>query len=282
MSDAEEAHNKSNLSVGTESEAEPEADSKSEGEEQESASESIEDSSGDDSKEENERTKKRDPGQITRAIKLGIVGDGTVGKTTLLVSYTAKAFLDDYVPTLFDNFSVIENVNGRLINVVLWDTAGQEDYTQLRTTCYKNTDVFLLCFSTVHQDSFDNVKHKWIVELKQNAPNTPFILVGMKTDLRAEKGEESKDVISTKKGKARARELKARGYVECTAKDQESVTNVFVEAIKIVTDKDEKRREKDRKQWKKEEAKEKKLEEKALKMLAKQKLQEEKMATKSK
>mmetsp|Transcript_37477 Transcript_37477/g.94166 ORF Transcript_37477/g.94166 Transcript_37477/m.94166 type:complete len:254 (-) Transcript_37477:183-944(-) len=243
--------------------------------EEEKPSPASEGSSEDLDSDVNDRTQKREPGQICRAIKLGIVGDGTVGKTTLLISYTARAFLDDYVPTLFDNFAVIEEIDGRLINVILWDTAGQEDYTQLRTTCYKNTDVFLLCFSTVHQDSFDNVKHKWIVELKQNAPNTPYILVGTKTDLRDKMTkEELKDAIDAKKGKARAKELKARSYVECTAKDNDSVCNVFREAIRIITDRDAKRREKDRKMWKKEEAKEKKMEEKINKMMAKQKLKE--------
>jgi len=150
-----------------------------------------------------EKTKRRNPGSITRAIKCGIVGDGTVGKTTLLVSYTARAFMDDYVPTLFDNFSAIEEVDGQCINMVLWDTAGQEDYAALRTTMYRNTDIFLLCFSTVHMDSFDNLKHKWIQELRANAPETPFILVGTKTDLREEiekENEKNIEMIDIKKG----------------------------------------------------------------------------------
>jgi len=211
--------------------------------------------------ETSQRTKKRAPGSITRAIKCGIVGDGTVGKTTLLVSYTARAFLDDYVPTLFDNFSAIEEVDGQVINMILWDTAGQEDYTHLRTTCYHNTDIFLLCFSTVHMDSFDNLKHKWIQELKANAPETPFILVGTKTDLRDQlekDNDKSTEIISNKKGQKRSKELKAQSYIECTSKDPQSVNNVFVEAIRVVLDREKKRKLKDRKNWKKEEELEKK------------------------
>jgi len=160
-----------------------------------------------------DKTKRRQAGTITRAIKCGIVGDGTVGKTTLLVSYTARAFLDDYVPTLFDNFSAIEEVDGQCINMILWDTAGQEDYTTLRTRMYRNTDIFLLCFSTVHMDSFDNLKHKWIIELKQNAPNTPFVLVGTKTDLREKyekEGDKSVEIINTKKGQKTSQRIESR------------------------------------------------------------------------
>ena len=127
------------------------------------------------------RTKKREPGKICKAIKLGVVGDGTVGKTTLLMAYTLHAFLDEYTPTIFDNFSVIEQVDDKLVNIILWDTAGrvifhkihkinlltkfflrlgQEDYKDLRATTYDNTDIFLLCFSVVHPSSFENLK--WV------------------------------------------------------------------------------------------------------------------------
>lgn len=220
------------------------------------------------------KTAKKEPGTITRAIKCGVVGDGTVGKTTLLVSYTCQAFLDDYVPTLFDNFSAIEEIDGQWINVILWDTAGQEDYTHLRTTCYQNTDIFLLCFSTVHLDSFDNLKHKWLQELKANAPDTPFILVGTKTDVRGTK--EGDDVITAKKGQKRAKELKALGYVECSAKDLASVNNVFVEALRTVVEREKKKKAKERKAWKKEEEQERREEEKLAKLQAKAREKEEK------
>jgi len=209
-----------------------------------------------------EKTKRRNPGSITRAIKCGIVGDGTVGKTTLLVSYTARAFMDDYVPTLFDNFSAIEEVDGQCINMILWDTAGQEDYYALRTRMYRNTDIFLLCFSTVHMDSFDNLKHKWITELRQNAPDIPFILVGTKTDLREQiekSGDTSTEIINTKKGLKRSKELKAQTYVECSSKNPQSVNNVFIDAIRVVLERERKKKQKDKKNWKKEEEMEKKL-----------------------
>eukprot|EP01094_Clydonella_sp_ATCC50884_P004857 TRINITY_DN13853_c0_g1_i1.p2 TRINITY_DN13853_c0_g1~~TRINITY_DN13853_c0_g1_i1.p2 ORF type:complete len:289 (-),score=118.64 TRINITY_DN13853_c0_g1_i1:57-806(-) len=219
-----------------------------------------------------ERTQKREAGRITKAIKLGVVGDGTVGKTTLLMSYTLHAFLDEYTPTVFDNFSVIEQVDDKLVNIILWDTAGQEDYKQLRTTTYKNTDIFLVCFSVVHPSSFDNVKW-WLDELREHCPDAPFMLCGTKADLRDDESTvaalkaNDEAPISKKKGRDHAKKIKARGYVECSAKDMDSVTNVFVETVKIVMDKDRKYWQEVHKKAKKED----KLEAKMMKKLEKEK-----------
>ena len=159
-------------------------------------------------------------------VKCVIVGDGAVGKTCLLISYTTNAFPEDYIPTVFDNYSANVMVDGKPINLGLWDTAGQEDYDRLRPLSYPQTDVFLVAFSLISRPSYENVKQKWFPELKHHCPNCPFILVGTKLDLRsdgttvAKLRQQNQTPISLEEGQEMAKTIGATKYLECSALTQ--------------------------------------------------------------
>lgn len=112
-----------------------------------------------------------------QTIKCVVVGDGAVGKTCLLISYTTNKFPSEYVPTVFDNYAVTVMIGGEPYTLGLFDTAGQEDYDRLRPLSYPQTDVFLVCFSVTSPASFENVREKWVPEIGHHCPKTPFLLV---------------------------------------------------------------------------------------------------------
>lgn len=174
----------------------------------------------------------------SRFIKCVTVGDGAVGKTCMLISYTSNTFPTDYVPTVFDNFSANVVVDGNTVNLGLWDTAGQEDYNRLRPLSYRGADVFLLAFSLISKASYENVAKKWIPELRHYAPGVPIVLVGTKLDLRDDNEflEEHPGAtpITTAQGEELMKTIGAPAYIECSSKTQQNVKGVFDAAIKVV------------------------------------------------
>lgn len=67
-------------------------------------------------------------------------------------------FVQDYVPTIFENYSTPVAIGKNQINLSLWDTAGQEDYDRLRPLSYPDTDVVLMTFSVSDWESYDNIR----------------------------------------------------------------------------------------------------------------------------
>lgn len=173
-------------------------------------------------------------------IKLVIVGDGTVGKTSMLISYTTNTFPEEYLPTVFDNYTSTVVVDNITVSLGLWDTAGQEDYDRLRPLSYPQTNVFLVCFSVISPSTYTNVANKWIPEIRHHCPDTPIVLCGTKTDLRDDTNtinqlqKQAQQPIRREQGIKLAKKIKAYAYVECSALTQKGLHQVFEEAIRAV------------------------------------------------
>ncbi|KAF8073318.1 small GTPase-binding protein [Lyophyllum atratum] len=146
--------------------------------------------------------------------KLVVVGDGACGKTSLMVVFSEGKFPQLHVPTVFENYVKDIHVDGRHVELALWDTAGQEDYDRLRPLSYPDSHVILICFAIDTPDSLDNV--------------------GTKRDLRGKKPqcitvEEIRrlSLLCTSPGMAAAQKIGAVNYIECSAKFGDGVREVF-------------------------------------------------------
>ena len=174
-----------------------------------------------------------------KRIKLTIVGDGSTGKTCLLMVFKDEKFPSEYVPTVFENYVKYLTYESQAIELVLWDTAGQEDYDSIRPLSYPDTDVILLCYSMDIRESFDNILTKWHTELKWYCPKVPVVLVGLKKDLRVEASRYSDienaneaNFVSSEEGKKMAEQIGAADFLECSSLKREGVNEVFDSAIK--------------------------------------------------
>ncbi|KAL1269819.1 hypothetical protein QQF64_032108 [Cirrhinus molitorella] len=165
--------------------------------------------------------------------KLVIVGDGACGKTCLLIVFSKDQFPEVYVPTVFENYIADIEVDGKQVELALWDTAGQEDYDRLRPLSYPDTDVILMCFSIDSPDSLENIPEKWTPEVKHFCPNVPIILVGNKKDLRNDEHTRrelikmKQEPVKPEEGRDMANRISAFGYLECSAKTKDGVREVF-------------------------------------------------------
>ncbi|XP_012946940.1 ras-like GTP-binding protein RHO isoform X1 [Aplysia californica] len=170
--------------------------------------------------------------------KLVIVGDGACGKTCLLIVFSKDQFPEVYVPTVFENYVADIEVDGKQVELALWDTAGQEDYDRLRPLSYPDTDVILMCFSIDSPDSLENIPEKWTPEVRHFCPNVPIILVGNKKDLRhdqvtiRELHKMKQEPVKFDDGKTMAEKIGAYAYLECSAKTKEGVREVFETATR--------------------------------------------------
>ncbi|KAJ7792945.1 cell division control protein 42 [Mycena olivaceomarginata] len=167
------------------------------------------------------------------SLKLVVVGDHAVGKTTLLISHTTQK-IPEYIPTAE---SIV--VGGDTYCLGFFDR--QPEYDRLRPLSYPQTDLLSVCFSVQSPASLHNIKQRWFPELQHHCPRVPCIVVATQVDLRYEQETVQRMArlgqfpVTIAQGGWIAREVEALKYIEGSAKTLHGVKDVFDETVVVIT-----------------------------------------------
>ena len=168
-------------------------------------------------------------------LKLILIGEGTVGKTSLINQYINNTFKEDYIMNVGVDKSLKEiEIEKTKIKLEIWDTPGQENYTYANKIFMKDSDIALIVYDITKKRTFEKVNH-WINLAKEVNGNRNLIIgiAANKSDLyeNAEVNkEESEEYMSSIKDITNL-------FFETSAIDHENVENVFMELIKAYINK---------------------------------------------
>lgn len=167
-------------------------------------------------------------GQQPAVLRLVVVGGGGVGKSALTIQFVQRYFVNDYDPTIEDSYTKLCFVDDDKCKLEVLDTAGQEEFSTMREQYLRSGDGFLLVFSVVDRNSYDEVKrlHKMILRVKDR-DDFPMLLVGNKADLEGDR------LIARREAEELARRMNLP-YVECSAKKRMNVDEAFHELVRLI------------------------------------------------
>ena len=151
--------------------------------------------------------------------QLLVIGDSTVGKSSILNRYSTNNFNSRYIATVgLDFFTKDETFENKIIRVKIWDTAGQERYKALTKGFFRNAQGIILVYDVSNYDSFRHLEN-WMQTIKEHEADsyykTPVILIANKIDLK-------KKTVTKKDGEEFAQK-EGFSYFEVSAKTGEGV-----------------------------------------------------------
>jgi Ras-related protein Rab-18 len=162
-------------------------------------------------------------------VKTIIIGNTSVGKSTLLRKLTENIFSRDETPTVGVDFYTLNiNIKKSYVKVHMWDTAGHERYKNLVKTYFKNNAICYVVYDVCNQASFKSVQ-MWINTFKNNTSNTNAIIVVLANKI----DNKSKRIITFGEGKSLADGNNAL-YFEVSAKTSINLNKIIVEPVTIL------------------------------------------------
>lgn len=159
---------------------------------------------------------------VDTTLKVIVVGNGQVGKTSMITRFAKGIFTNEYKKTIGVDFlekKLYLNAIGEEVTFLLWDTAGQEEYDAITRTYYKGAGCCILAFSTTDRASFDAVE-SWHKKVRDECGDIVMVLVQNKVDLMDSAAMDAKEVEYL------AKKLRLKLYRTCV-KDDLNVTEVF-------------------------------------------------------
>ncbi|XP_041987356.1 ras-related protein Rab-21 [Aricia agestis] len=159
----------------------------------------------------------------THNFKVVLLGEGCVGKTSILLRYIEDKFNDKHLTTLQATFLNKKlNINGKRINLSIWDTAGQERFHALGPIYYRNSNGAILVYDITDEESFVKVKN-WVKELrKMLGTNIILVIAGNKVDLEHER------TVPLEEAESYAEKVGAKHF-HTSAKLNQGVEELFLE-----------------------------------------------------
>jgi len=167
-------------------------------------------------------------------IKICVLGDGNVGKSALTIRYFQDQFVEDWDPTIEDLYTRKDIMDSRFYNLEVQDTAGQQNYEQLRDMYIRESQGFLIVFSVAEhthnedgskkETSFDHVID-YYNHIREHHANVPILLVANKVDLTNMRKVSSAEI------KAKAEQLNIES-IETSAKTKQNVNEAFLHAVR--------------------------------------------------
>lgn len=155
------------------------------------------------------------------AIKVVVVGNGAVGKSSMIQRYCKGIFTRDYKKTIGVDFLERQiSVRGEDVRLMLWDTAGQEEFDAITKAYYRGAQACAIVFSTVDRDSFEAVE-KWRTKVEDECGNIPMVLVQNKIDLI------DQALVKVEEADELAKRLRLKFY-RASVKEDLNVNDVFM------------------------------------------------------